>query len=282
MQRNRYTNAPTLLPTLLLVLLGPSGIKAQEEETGWKDVAELTFVLTSGNATSSTFGFKNTADYTWPNAAFKLSAGGVRARSGTVTRTATGTPDNFTVSKTTDTRTTAESYFLKGRLDRNLSEALFAFGGAGWDRNTFAGVNNRYAFVGGAGRSWFAEDTRHLKTDLGLTYTIQDDVVKNPDVDDSFLGLRASYDYLRKLTDNTEFTSVLVADQNLNETSDLRTDWTNSLAVAMSDRLALKTSYQLLYDKTPALVAVPLGDDEVLVPLGKVDGVFTVAIVASF
>ena len=282
MHRNRYANASALLPALLLVLLGASGLRAQEEETGWKDVAELTFVLTSGNATSSTFGFKNTADYTWPNAAFKLSAGGVRTRSGTVTRTATGTPDNFTVSKTTDTRTTAESYFLKGRLDRNLSEALFAFGGAGWDRNTFAGVNNRYAFVGGAGRSWFVEDTRHLKTDLGLTYTIQDDVVKNPDVDDSFLGLRASYDYLRKLTDNTEFTSVLVADQNLNETSDLRTDWTNSLAVAMSDRLALKTSYQLLYDKTPALVAVPLGDDEVLVPLGKVDGVFTVAIVASF
>ena len=282
MQRNRYTNAPTLLPTLLLVLLGPSGIKAQEEETGWKDVAELTFVLTSGNATSSSLGFKNTADYTWPNAAFQLSAGGVRTRSGTVTRTATGSPSNFTVSETTDTKTTAESYFLKGRLDRNLSEALFAFGGAGWDRNTFAGVNNRYAFVGGAGRAWFAEDTRRLKTDLGLTYTIQDDVVKNPEVDDSFLGIRASYDYLRKLTDNTEFTSVLVADQNLNETSDLRTDWTNSLAVAMSDRLALKTSYQLLYDKTPALVAVPLGDGEVLVPLGKVDGVFTVAIVASF
>jgi putative salt-induced outer membrane protein YdiY len=257
-------------------------VEAQEQETGWKDVAELTFVLTSGNATSSTFGFKNTADYTWPNAAFQLSAGGVRTRSGTVTRTATGTPDNFTVSKTTDNRTTAESYFLKGRLDRNLSEALFAFGGAGWDRNTFAGVNNRYAFVGGAGRAWFSEDTRHLKTDLGLTYTIQDDVVENPEVDDSFLGLRASYDYLRKLTDNTEFASLLVADQNLNETSDLRTDWTNSLTVAMSDRLALKTSYQLLYDKTPALVAVPLGDGEVLVPLGKVDGVFTVAIVASF
>ena len=199
-----------------------------------------------------------------------------------MTRTATGTPENFTVSKTTDSRTTAESYFVKGRLDRNLSEALFAFGGAGWDRNTFAGVNNRYAFVGGAGCTWFAGDARHLKTDLGLTYTIQDDVVRNPDVDDSFLGLRASYDYLRKLTDNTEFASVLVADQNLNETSDLRTDWTNSLAVAMSDRLALKTGYRLLYDKSPALVAVPLGDGEVLAPLGKVDGVFTVAIVASF
>jgi len=282
MQLNRNVNGLILLLGSLLVLWGPRAVGAQEPETGWKDVAELTFVLTSGNATSSTFGFKNTADYLWPRAAFQLSAGGVRTRSGTVTRTATGTPENFSVSETTDTRTTAESYFLKGRLDRNLTGTLFMFGGAGWDRNTFAGVDNRYAFVGGAGRAWFSEDTRHLKTDLGLTYTIQDDVVENPEVDDSFMGLRGSYDYFRKLTDNTDFTSVLVADQNLNETSDLRADWTNAVAVSMSDRLALKTGFQLLYDKTPALVAVPLGDGEVLTPLGKVDGIFTVAIVANF
>jgi putative salt-induced outer membrane protein YdiY len=282
MKRNRTVHGLILLSVSLLALLGQDPASAQEPETGWKDVAELTFVLTNGNATSSTFGFKNTADYLWSDAAFQLSAGGVRTRSGTVTRTATGTLENFSISETTDSRTTAENYFLKSRLDRNLSDALFIFGGAGWDRNTFAGVDNRYAFVAGGGRTWFAEDTRHLKTDLGLTYTIQKDVVENPDVKDSFLGARASYDYFRKLTGNTGFASVLVADQNLDETSDLRADWTNSLTVAMSDRLALKTSYQLLYDKTPALVAVPLGDGEVLTPLGKVDGLFTVAIVANF
>lgn len=282
MRLNRNVNGLILLSGSLLVLWGPRAAGAQESETGWRDVAELTFVLTSGNATSSTFGFKNTADYLWPSAAFQLSAGGVRTRSGTVTRTATGTPENFSVSETTDTRTTAENYFLRSRLDRNFSETLFVFGGLGWDRNTFAGVDNRYGFVTGAGRTWFTEDTRRLKTDLGLTYTIQDDVVENPDVDDSFMGLRGSYDYFRKLTDNTDFTSVLVADQNLSETSDLRADWTNAVAVAMSDRLALKTGFQLLYDKTPALVAVPLGDGEVLTPLGKVDGIFTVAIVANF
>lgn len=282
MERNRGASGLILLSTALFIFSALGSLGAQEVETGWKDVAELTFVFTGGNATSSTFGFKNTADYLWPNAAFQLSAGGIRTNTGTTVRTATGTPENFSISETTDTETTAENYFLRSRLDRNLSEAAFVFAGAGWDRNTFAGVDNRYAFVTGAGRTWFAEDTRKLKTDLGLTYTIQDDVVENPDIDDSFMGLRGSYDYFRQLSGNTGFTSVLVADQNLNETSDLRADWTNSLAVAMSDRLALKTSFQLLYDKTPSLVAVPLGDGEVLTPLGKVDNVFTVAIVASF
>lgn len=272
-----------LLSAPFLALLDHSHAAAQEVEMGWKNVAELTLVLTGGNATSRTLGFKNTADYRWPNASFQLSAGGVRAEAGTVTRTATGTPANFTVNESTDTKTTAESYFLKSRLDRTVSDAMFLFAGAGWDRNTFAGVDNRYTAVAGGGRTWFEEESRRLKTDVGLTYTLQDDVVENPDVNDSFMGLRASYDYFRSLTGTTDFASVLVADENLNETEDLRLNWTNSLTVAMSERLALKTSYQILYDKQPALVGVPLqGGGTVLAPLGKTDSVFSVAIVANF
>jgi putative salt-induced outer membrane protein YdiY len=268
-----------------MVLLGlfPTSVVAQEETAGgWSDVAEVTFVLTAGNASSSTFGLKNTAERMWEKSSFKLSFGAVRTESGITTRIASGTPENFTVSESTDSEVTAENYFVKSRLDRSLTEAAFIFGGADWDRNTFAGIQNRYGLVSGAGKAWFEEETRRLKTDLGLTYTIQEDVVEDPDGDDSFLGLRGSYDYFRSLTENTDLTSVLVVDQNLEATEDLRADWTNSLAVAMSERLALKTSLQLLYDKDPALTAVPLGDTEVLTPLGKVDTVFTVAIVANF
>ncbi len=268
---------------VLAAVLAPGTLAAQDERVlGWSDVAELTFVLTAGNASSSTFGFKNTAERLWEKVSFKFSAGAVRTESGVTTRTATGTAGNFTVTETTDTKLTAENYFLKSRLDRALGESAFLYGGADWDRNTFAGIQNRYGFVSGAGRSWFDEETRRFKTDLGLTYTIQDDVVANPDADDSFFGLRASYDYFRKLTETAGMTSVLVVDQNLNTTEDFRADWTNSLAVAMSERLALKTSLQILFDKDPALTAIPLGNGTVLTPLGKVDTVFTVAIVANF
>lgn len=282
MKRKHHLPIVLSMALLSMSMLGPDRAGAQEEDLGWKNTTELTLVMTGGNATARTFGFKSTVDYLWPRTALQVSGGGVRTETGTVTRTASGTPANFTITETTDTRTTAENYFLKGRLDRNLTDAAFLFAGAGWDRNTFAGVDNRYGFVTGAGRTWFADDSRKLKTDVGLTYTIQDDVVENPDIDDTFLGLRGSYDYFRQLSETTGFGSVLVADQNLSETDDLRADWTNSISVAMSDRLALKTSFQILYDKSPALVAVPLGDDEVLTPLGEVDTVFTVAIVANF
>jgi putative salt-induced outer membrane protein YdiY len=264
------------------VLFSPE-LTAQDERTlGWTDVAELNFVFTSGNASSSTFGLKNTAERVWERSSFKLSAGALRAESGTVVRTATGTVDDFTISKETKTELTAESYFLKGRFDRALSQRSFLYGGADWNRNTFAGIQNRYGLGFGGGRSWFNEDTRRLKTDLGLTYTIQDDVAENPDVEDSFAGIRASYDFFHKLTETTDFSSGLVMDENLNNTDDFRADWTNAISVTMSERLALKTSLQLLFDNHPALTAVPLGDVEVLTPLGKFDSVFSVAIVASF
>ncbi len=44
-----------------LFAFGPGSVAAQDERPlGWTDVAEFTFVLTSGNATSSTLGLKNT------------------------------------------------------------------------------------------------------------------------------------------------------------------------------------------------------------------------------
>ena len=52
----------------------------------------------------------------------------------------------------------------------------------------------------------------------------------------------------------------------------------------MSSSLALKASLQLLYDKQPALQAIPLGTDgtTVLTPLGKTDRAFTLAVVLTF
>lgn len=260
-------------------------LAAQDERPlGWADQAELTFVMTGGNASASTLGLKNTLLYNWPRATFQLAAGGVRTESGIITRTATGTSTDFDVVEDTNNELTAENYYLRSRYDHQVGSAAYLFGGAGWNRNTFAGIQNRYNFVSGAGRAWVDTEDRRFKTDLGLTYTIQDDVVEDPTSQDSFLGLRAEYDALRRLTETTMFASTLGVDENLNETSDLRADWTNSLTVTMSANLAIKTSLQLLFDNEPSLVEVPLasGTGTVLTPLGKTDSVFTVAVVASF
>jgi putative salt-induced outer membrane protein YdiY len=273
----------SFISALLLLSIGAESLTAQDDPLlGWTDVAELTLVLMSGNAKANSLGVKNTAERRWENALFQLAAGAVRAESGVTVRTATGTPDDFIVIRSTPTEKTAENYFLRARYDREVTESNYLLAGAGWDRNTFAGIRNRYATVAGAGRAWVEAEARHFKTDLGFTYTFQDDVVENPAGEDSFIGLRATLDLLWTLTSTTEFRSLLVVDENLTETDDIRADWTNAIVVAISDNLALKASLQIFYDRLPALVRVPLGNESVLVPLEKSDRTLTLALVIDF
>jgi putative salt-induced outer membrane protein YdiY len=277
---------------LLLIALGLARAARAEDADkvlGWSDVAELSVVAARGNAESDTIGFKNVLTRTWERATFQLTASGLRAETGTITRFAVGTPDDFQVVENTDSELSAENYHLRGRYDRELNERWFWFAGAGWEKSEFAGIDNRYSVVAGAGTVWFDTGTVRFKTDYGATFTRQEDVVEDPSIDESFLGLRLSYDYWRKLTESTEYGSTLVVDENLDETDDLRADFTNWLGVAISERLALKVTYQLLYDRQPALRAVPLfspgGVDTgttVLAELDDLDSLLTVALVVNF
>lgn len=277
--------AVALFATVAITLAGGVELAAQEAGWAWENSTELSFVSTSGNASSSTLGLKSAFVGAADVNTFKLEFGGIRGETTFRTLTATGTASNFTVNEATDSELTAESYFARGRYDRSFGTA-YGFGGAGWDRNTFAGIQNRYALVAGLGNAWVDTETARFKTDLGATYTIQKDVSPAPGADDGFGGLRFSVDAMKQLTPTTQFTSVLVADENIEDTDDFRADWVNSLSVAMSDRLALKTSLQLLFDNKPSLLSVPLVDGggsptgtTVFTPSDEVDSVVTLTLV---
>ena len=264
----------------------PRGIAGQDTAFTWENSTELSFVSTSGNASASTLGLRSSLVGTGGQNEFKFELGGIRSETEVRTTTATGTAESFTINKTTTAQLTAESYFVRGRYDRAF-DGNHVFTGAGWERNTFAGVRNRYAVVAGLGRTWADGDTGRFKTDIGATYTIQKDVDPAPGADDAFGGIRASVDALRHLSESARYTFVLVTDANVRDTDDFRADWINSLSVTLSDRLAFKTSFQLLYDHQPALLNVPLFDTEgaetgsVLTPGEEIDSVLTVALVIT-
>jgi hypothetical protein len=216
-------------------------------------------VTTGGNAEASTLGIRNELARAWETAHLAIDIGALRAESSTATRTAVGaSPASFQVTTDSVSALTAESYFARGRYDREISARTFWYGGTGWERNTFAGIENRYSWGGGLGNTWVDNDRMTFKTAYGVSYTVQDDVVETAGGSDSFAGLQVSYDYSRQLTSNAGFTSVLVADENLDETADFRTDFTNAVTVSMSNQLALKVSWQMLYDRQPSLVGLPL------------------------
>jgi putative salt-induced outer membrane protein YdiY len=260
-------------------------------EEAWKDTAELSYVVTGGNAEASTLGFKNKLWRKWSSTALELNAGGVRAESTTLTRTAIGTTTNFTVDEESTTSLSAESYFLNGRVDRKITEHFFWFVGAGWDRNRFAGVENRTVGVVGVGNVWIDSDRAKFRTDYSATYTDEKDVAENPNFKSNFTGARLSASLMRKIGANAAFTDDTVLDENLDETSDYRGNMTNSLTVAMSKRLALKASLQWLYRHEPAFQDVDLFDapppagalqGTVPVQLKTLDTVFTTSLVINF
>jgi putative salt-induced outer membrane protein YdiY len=244
------------LALLLAALVAPP---LHAQGFAWENATELSFVSTGGNASSNTFGVKATLTGTGAPNTLKLELGGIRASSDITTRRAEGTPTSFTVTETTSSEVTAASYFARARYDRAFGGA-FAFGGAGWDRNTFAGIENRFSIVSGLGRTWVEGETGRFKTDVGGTYTVQRDARPAPGADGEFFGARATVEAMRRLTATADYTSTLIADQNVETTEDFRADWINSISVSISEGLALKTSLQLLYDARPANVPVPLFD----------------------
>jgi putative salt-induced outer membrane protein YdiY len=268
-----------------LALSLPETLEAQATAWTWENATELSFVSTGGNASSSTLGLKAALTGSGAPNGLKLELGGVRAESERTIRTATGDQTTFTNNETTVSELTAESYFSRARYDRALG-AGFLFTGGGWERNTFAGVQNRFSLVGGFGRTWVDGESGRFKTDLGGTYTVQKDVEPVPGADDAFGGLRVTLEATRQVSPSAELASTLIADENLEERGDFRADWVNSLAVSISEGLALKTAVQILYDSEPAFIRVPLVDGtgtptglNVRTRGNKVDSVLTLALV---
>ncbi len=287
----RTRPVPIVAPLVALSLLALPRLAGAQEEApdpaGWTGTGEATFVFTGGNTDASSLGFRLAIGRAWSGGKVSLEGGGIRVRTGTRTRSAVGSPDDFSVVEDTTSSVTAENYYSRARFDRPISDRFEWHLGAGWERNLFGGIASRYTVSGGLGRVWVDDDGSRLRTDLGLTYTRENFVAAVQGA--QFGGLRFSSDYSRKLGEATTFTSKLIADESLADTADLRADFLNSLAVAMSDRLALKVSLQVLWDNRPALVGVPLvsadgtlSGSTVLAPLGKTDSLLTLALVINF
>jgi putative salt-induced outer membrane protein len=266
-----------------LAAAGPAAARDKPAD-GWSDVAEFSYVATAGNSETATLGFKNTLGRKWGRSSFECKAGGIRTQSTTITREVVAPS---VVDETRMTELKAENYYLNGRYNRTYTVRSFWFAGAGWERNRFSGVENRYSTVAGVGTTWVDDDRTTFRTDYAVTYTKEDDVVENPDVEESYLGARLSSKYQRRFATNTTYGNDLVLDANADDTSDFRADMTNWLAASINDHLALKVSLQWLYDHQPALVVVPDPDGagpltSESVALDTLDTTFTASLVVNF
>jgi len=285
LRKTKWTTGTSLVCISLISVIAASPTSAQEGNKGLYFTGEFSTVSTFGNSEALTLGLSTTLGIEWEDAELKFEGGAVRTESRIKTRTASGTAESFTVTDVTRTEKTAEAYYLRGRYDRNLDESFFVFGGADWLRNTFAGIDTRTLFAAGAGNTWIKTESTRFKTDIGVTYTFQDDVFENPLNKMNFPGVRAGYDLRTSLSASTDLESSLVGDWNLDNTDDLRLNLVNALSVSINSLLALKPSLKLLWQNLPSSTAVPLFTDgvdtggTVLAPLQKLDSIFTLSLV---
>lgn len=288
-----YRSARALAALLILGFAFAPAVRAEEAELGWHDTAEFGYVATTGNAESNALGFKNRLWRDWEDSVFNFRVGAVKVETTKIARYAVGTTGAYSDATEENTEVTAENYFANARYDRNFSERFFWYVGAGWERNEPAGFSDRYIGEAGVGNLWINRDDMSFRTSYAATWTKQDDLIKNPAFDDSWIGARITADYMNKFTKSATFTSLLIGDLNVDETDDWRADWTNSISVAMNERMAIKLSLQSLYDNTPALTEVPLfaaaddypdtpTGDTVLVELDDLDNIFTASLVLNF
>ena len=252
----------------------------------WAATAEVSYVVTGGNSSTSALsvGTSFTRKWTKDTALFKAYI--LNSRSKTTIRTAYGTEADYDILEETFTRKVAENYLLSGQYDRRMSKRLSAQGGASWDRNRFAGVDDRVMIGAGFGYLWIEKAQTIVKSSATLTYTLRQYVGQDTE---SFSGFRLSSSADQRLSKNASFMTLFIFDDNLKNTPDWRIDWNNSVTASISKSLALKVSLRTLYAHLPANQNLPLFDPlgeptglSVPYPLKNLDLFLTTSIVVNF
>jgi putative salt-induced outer membrane protein YdiY len=252
----------------------------------WKATAEVSFVITGGNTNTSAFSLGTSFTRKWTNDTLLLKTFILQSNSTTTTRTARGTPDDFVIYEQEVNRLVAENYMLAGQYDRRISKKLLAQAGFSWDRNRFAGVDNRAIFTAGLGYPWVEKGKTQVKTDAALTYTLRQYVGQETE---TFAGFRFNLSAIQKILESSSVATQFIFDDNLMKMDDWRFDWTTSVTASISKSLALKTSLRAIYTHVPALQELPLFDPDglptgttVFVPLKNLDAYFTTSLVINF
>jgi hypothetical protein len=292
MNRTGISNykAAVALGLLAALAVPPILVRGEEKKPGllgpWKATAELSFVVTGGNTATSAFSLGTTFIRKWTSDSLQFKSYILNSNSTTTTRTARGTETDFEIIEETVHRFVAENYLLAGQYDRRISNNFSGQAGLSWDRNRFAGVDNRVMFTSGIGWAWVEKARTQVKTAAALTYTLRQYVGQDMA---SFAGLRFSIGADQKIRENSSVSTQFVFDDNLKRIEDWRFNWTNSVSASISKSLALQISLRLLYTNVPALQSLALYDLEglptglfVQVPLKKLDTLMTTSIVINF
>lgn len=278
---------------LSLAAQAPAPELSQPAPRAWSNVTTLSYVATTGNAEGQTVGFGNEFLYKWDQSVFSLKARAIRVNTTVVKRSATGTSlEDYVLGENRASTTTAEAYGLNGRFDHRLKDKdrWYWYGGAGWEKNRPAGLDNKYSTTMGFGRIWADRDRTKFRTDVGFGYTHEQPLVAPDGFQANYGTINFTSQFKQKVGANSLYTMDLAFTNNLSDSRDYQGVLRQGFSVAINKSLALKIGYDVVYKNKPNLIPVevftaalpPLSLGSISVPAKKTDTVFTTSLVITF
>ncbi len=242
----------------ITISLFPGGRAAYGEtaEKNWKNQAELTLVQTQGNSEIKTFQFKDKQSNTFSDT---LSS---ELKFETLYSKALG-------------EATAERYTGEGRGDYKLGEKLSTALKAGWKRDRFTGIDNRYYLGPILGYRFLAGPHHYLKTELNADWVYQEYTKEftdeNDKADEDFLSAGLFGEYEWTFSEKSKFTQSVAVFRDFNEQESYQIESITALITQLNSYFSFKTTYQVNHNTDPI-------DDD----LKKTDTSLTVSLVADF
>lgn len=243
----------SLLSIIVFVMLVAAipALGEDEVKKSWKNQAELSYVLTEGNSKVETFQVKDklTNNYT-ETLSSELKIESLYSK-------ALG-------------KTTAEKYMAQGRMDYKLGSKFSTAMKAGWKKDVFSGIDNRY-YLGPLIVYRFINGPNHfLKTEAGLDYVYEEYTEADPPEDD-FLSAGIYAEYECVISEKVKFTQSVEAFRDFNIEESYQIESITALTTKLNSYFSFKTSYQVNHNTDPV-------EDEVK----KTDSILTLAMVADF
>lgn len=194
----------------------------------WTGSAELSFLSTSGNTSTSSVGGGLEVDYKPAPWTVIFKAAYLRA--------------------STDSVTTAEQFNAALKGIRDLTPRLDVFAGAGYARNRFAGFDSLINGEGGAGYKLLLGPVHTLRGEIGFGYTRENQLVGD---NRSYASARAGLGYKWQFSKTAAFTNDLSYSYDLSDSQNWIVADKAAVTAALTTILSLKASYTLLYNHEP-------------------------------
>ncbi len=211
------------------MLVMPCLAAADEAESVWSTNLGLTYLATSGNTDTRSFGFDLKVER-------KPAPWGVE-----IVAAANQTDENGTA--------TAERYLAGARAKRALAGRWDLFGGISGEQNEFAGFDLLVLAETGVIYKALLGPVHSLAFDLGFTWTDENRI--EPEVDVDYLGAVAGLNYEWKISEVAVFSQRLIYYPNFDESSDWRISSDTGLSASLTDTMALRIGYEVRYRNQP-------------------------------